>query len=177
MDVFVGDLTMMSSDLRAGIITNLGGFFNRCMSGIAGATCTVRVVEESVFSMNNTDLLCYIVQGKASSVVKNFANMPNAPVGTHKGWTNVNAAARSAASELYFGEISNADADIISKLIFHELMHNKGLATNHDLHSIRGIGLGAATVTPGSVLTTADIAFMAGVIPNAVNQWSGGFSF
>jgi hypothetical protein len=81
-------------------------------------------------------------------------------------WTT----ASGAVSEVYAK--TSLDAEMLAKLAFHELMHNK-LRLGEKLHDEQD-GLGAKEISASSVLTAKNISGMKAALPNKTLQWVAG---
>jgi hypothetical protein len=95
-------------------------------------------------------------------------------MGGHWGYTDFTEDAHhvplEGASEVH---VKIQSADILSKIAFHELMHQKLGLDNKKLHAKDGFA--QAELDENSTLTASNIADMAAALRRPVAQWMGGF--
>src|SRR5262245_16639404 len=167
-------------ELYIAVIRNLHGYFDR-----VGQAMTPKETFEEVFipatpQPTPQDLLVYFTSTEYS-VVSRFAGTKFDPLATgHWGYTKFKPGkVREAASEVY---VHLLDADVLAKLAFHELMHNKlGLAGDDDsvkdpkknLHAGRN-GLALRDLGPETNLTKENVTEMARAMRDPVLQWTDG---
>lgn len=117
------------------------------------------------------DLLVYFTSTDYSVVSRLAGNKFDPLAVSHWGFTDFrmkNGVVTIAGSEVY---TKSLQSDVLAKLAFHELMHNK-LTLGNEMHSHGG--LAQATVGPQTDITQRNIAEMAAAMPNAVPQWTDG---
>lgn len=173
-NVYIGNLAHLDDNTMNNVITVLQGYFSRVANG-DNPLGSVQVVNNAP-AVTNTDLLCYLVTDFMNSVVISFDSRVTHEEG-HAGKTAFRTHPNIAASEVYLSEIDERGAGrptAIANLIFHELMHNKGVIGNA-LHRTGGGGLAAAHLSSASTLSDGNIAFMRARMSNAVQQWPEGF--
>ncbi len=175
LTIWIGNLAGVSSDITDELRTNLQTLFAGIASG-NNSFDTVKIITASD-SISSKDLLCYIVSGFGNSVVKNFDSTVNGD-GTAGNTSFRTGATSTAASEVYLDVITDTSDDLalgLSKLIFHELMHNKATMGN-ELHTKGGGGLAAETILETTARSQGNVNFMKARLANPVVQWQGGFS-
>ena len=119
------------------------------------------------------DVMVYIVPNEGMARVAEHFNVRDG--GNAFGCTVIG---EQSACEVYIdseyaGE--KLQPTYVSKLIWHEVAHNKSRLSNHKMH--RGSGLLKAVVSDRDGLTPEDIQFMRKHVYTHVRQWTGGFDF
>jgi len=117
-------------------------------------------------SVGNTELLIYVVDSRAASLVRRVR--PNSSLG-QGGTTRISSAGN--LSEVYLSAVRTDpnSARALAVLAFHEAMHNL-LGWDNKLHGAGGMGLAAATVFSNSRLTQRNKELMAGVMGKNIPQ-------
>ncbi|PVX75204.1 hypothetical protein [Paraburkholderia unamae] len=158
-------------DLYLKVNQQLQGYFDRVGRAMRPAEKILVAWIPAAPTPTPLDLLVYFTPVEYS-VVSRFFGKPVDPLAvSHWGYTQfqtANGRVTVAASEVY---AKSLEPDLLAKLAFHELMHNK-LVTGNGLHTRNG--LAQATVGPNTDLSAENIADLAAAMHNPVPQWTGG---
>jgi hypothetical protein len=166
--VYLADmLGCVPTDTKLKINLTLQSFFTKVVQKSSGfSSALVHWIAYYPTPAAN-ELLLYYVPDIARSIVVSAGGQP--PAGNDGfsfqgsgGWV----------SEVYAS--NHSDAELLARLGFHELMHNKLQLKDPQLHP-KG-GLAAKTVTNSTALSAGNISDMAQALPNSVPQWAGGVS-
>jgi hypothetical protein len=171
-------LSSLAPNLLLATMTKLQTLFDPIAARVSAAG-GIKVISPptTVISPKDNELVVYLLP-EGITVVDQLPREKDAPwqartsplLTHHWGSTRFNS--NGAVSEVY---VKFKDADMISKLAFHECMHNK-LRRGNDLHGPQNIicgGLHCASIGPESVLLEANIAAMTGALLTNAKQWAG----
>jgi hypothetical protein len=159
----VGDAAI-ADEARAAIQATLLGWYTRVTAG-THYTASVSWVTSEPAGIQNNDLLCYFVRGRADSVLDHLPGRRDNGNGVNgtTAW-----ASNHTASEVY---VANS-RDVLAELAFHELMHNK-LHVGDSLHT--GNGLAVEAVSAGMTPSEQNITQLRGALGASHPQWTGGW--
>jgi hypothetical protein len=172
-------LSSLAPNLLLATMTKLQTLFDPIAARVPAAG-GIKVISPptSVISPKDNELVVYLLP-EGITVVDQLPREKDAPwqartsplLTHHWGMTRFNA--NGAVSEAY---VKFNDADMLSKLAFHECMHNKLRLTDDALHGPRNRicgGLHCASIGPESVLLPVNITAMAGALLTNAKQWTG----
>lgn len=156
-------------DDQTPVLNRLTDYFNRIVAGTTWG-CRVTIVSTLPAAVADTDLVCYLAEGRLSSTL---TNLDHTEVPSRPGWTRRNSAG-TVASEVFFGAIPSSERQtLLPNLIFHELMHNKS-GMDNELHRLGGGGLASERIFSVTPLTPENIEFMRSRLDNVRHQWTLG---
>ena len=117
---------------------------------------------------SDRDVVVYLVQDASASVFSRFGVAAHG----HGGLTVHNIPpGRQAASEVYVG---TSVATLLSKVTFHEILHNKTGWGNNRLHHHHRTGIASAVIRVDTPVTDGDLDLMGNHLGGRHPQWSGG---
>lgn len=156
----------------------LTDYFDTLCAGVAGFDGSDFHWEGTASSVQDTDLVCYVLADQGRSIAARHSD------GTLGGGGSTVWSTRAHAmiSEVYMTAV-DGDASrsrLLANLIFHELMHNKldshpSRSVLPDVHAIRSGQLSRVPVNSSMRPSDADIAAMRRGIPVPIPQYTGGF--
>lgn len=159
-------LGSMQATVGTAVQAKLKEYFSKITEGTYDS-CEVKEALPGQKMEENELLVFFMPPGL--SIAASLPGATSKPDPTSDGvtiWTT----ASGAVSEVYAK--TSLDAEMLAKLAFHELMHNK-LRLGDDLHKNQD-GLGAREVGPSSQLTAKNIAGMKTALKNKTLQWVAG---
>lgn len=170
--VYLADpFACVPANLLSPIALNLRGLFQKCVLASGGAFTDAFTPWLAGFPDNTKphELLLYFLPDETKSIAAIDLGIP--PTGGPRGFT-VWKGTLGAVSEVYVSAIG-PNADALSAVAFHELMHNKLRLQNAQLHP-KG-GLAAATVNAPSQISNANQTDMGSALAKAAPQYVQGF--
>jgi hypothetical protein len=135
----------------------------------ADYTISVRVQRTCPTTTTHADVVVYLVQNAADSVFARFG--ADAHPSGHGGRTCLTIPGRLRACEVY---VRSEFGSLLSKVIFHEVLHNKTGWGNSRLHGHHHGGVSGGSIRADTVVTDEDLDLMGTHLGAAHPQWTGG---